>query len=65
MLAIPVPTTPGCMPRNGVSKAMSPRMRRWKSCWPLELSGGSRTTSAPRIPPRLWPTRMTSVVTDS
>ena len=63
-LVMPVLTTPGYIPRKGVSKAMSPRTRcRNKS--PEGRSEGTSTTSAASMPPKLWPTRMMLVLLDS
>ena len=61
-LPIPLTTTPGCIPRKGVSKLIVPKIR----CWNISLLGCfSKATSADRIPPMLCPRRIISVFGDS
>lgn len=59
---MPEPTSPGCMPRKGVSKFMVPRMWCLKGGEEVAPGGGFRATSAARMPPIEWPRSTISVL---
>jgi len=60
-LPIPLTTTPGCMPKNGVSKLIVPSIR-WRNGLPIAgVEGFCNATSAANIPPMLCPSKTTSV----
>lgn len=65
MLARPLVTTPGCMPKNGTSKLIVPRTRCRKALSPGGGRGSSSTSSADKSPPMECPRRIVSTSCDS
>jgi hypothetical protein len=61
-LPIPLARTPGCMPRNGVSKLTVPSILCNRGLPVAGEFGGMRATSAANMPPKLCPSNMTSVL---